>query len=55
MNFITKEPINKGWSSDKNQDEYIDICVCKTKVFPDNAEHITNCLKIAGLSLIEQY
>lgn len=42
-------------SIDKNQDEYIDIGVCKTKVFPDNAEHITNCLQTAGFSLIEQF
>lgn len=42
-------------SIDKNQKEYIDIGVCKTKVFPDNPEHIINCLKVAGFSSIEQY
>lgn len=42
-------------SIDKNQDGYIDIGVCKTKVFPDNSEQIMNCLKIAGFSLVQQY
>ena len=42
-------------SIDKNQEEYIDMGVCKTKVFPDNPEQIMHCLKIAGFSSIEQY
>lgn len=42
-------------SIDKNQEEYIDIGVCKTKIFPDNPEQIMHCLKIAGFSSIEQY
>ena len=42
-------------STDKNQDEFIDIGSNKVKVYPDVAEKILLCIKNSGLKLIEHY
>lgn len=42
-------------SIDKNPSEYIDTGTRKVKIYPDSAEVITNCLKNAGLNIINQH
>lgn len=42
-------------SIDKNQSEYIDTGTCKIKIYPDNSDAITEYIKAAGLTIINQY
>ena len=42
-------------STDKNQDEFIDIGSNKIEVYPDTPEEITQCINISGLKLLEHY
>lgn len=42
-------------STDKNQDQFIDIGTNKIEVYPDTAEEITQCINISGLKLLEHY
>ncbi len=45
MNFVTKEPINKGWSSDKK------YCVMKADFFPQFVENAGDCVKMVKMVL----
>ena len=42
-------------SIDKNQSEFIDIGTRKIKIYPDNADSITEYIKAAGLTIMNQY
>ena len=42
-------------SIDKNQSEFIDTGTRKIKIYPDNADAITEYIKAAGLTIINQY
>ncbi len=42
-------------STDKNQDEFIDIGSNKIVVYPDTTEEITQCINNSGLNLLEHY
>ncbi len=42
-------------STDKNQDEFIDIGSNKIEVYPDTTEEITQCIENANLNLLEHY
>ena len=42
-------------STDKNQDQFIDIGSNKIEVYPDTPEEITQCINISGLKVLEHY
>ncbi len=42
-------------STDKNQDEFIDIGSNKIEVYPDTPEEIIQCINNSGLNLLEHY
>lgn len=42
-------------SIDKKQSEFIDYGTRKIKIYPDNADSITEYIKAAGLTIINQY
>lgn len=42
-------------STDKNQDEFIDIGLNKIEVYPDTVKNIIECINNSGLTLIEHY
>ena len=42
-------------SIDKNQSEFIDTGTRKIKIYPDNADAITEYIKAAGLTILNQY
>ncbi len=42
-------------SIDKNQSEFIDTGTRKIKIYPDNVDAITEYIKAAGLTIINQY
>ena len=42
-------------STDKNQDQFIDIGTNKIEVYPDTPEEITQCINISGMDLLEHY
>ena len=42
-------------STDKNQDNFIDIGSNKIEVYPDTVENIIECINNSGLTLIEHY
>ena len=42
-------------SIDKNQSEFIDYGTCKIKIYPDNADEITEYIKAAGLTILNRY
>ncbi len=56
--FIISELLNINsvfiLSTDKNQDDYIDIGASKIQVFPDNEKDIKNYADNAGMKLLEQ-
>lgn len=58
VNKITELLNNAGrfvLSIDKNQSEFIDTGTRKIKIYPDNADAITEYIKAAGLTIINQY
>ena len=42
-------------SIDNNPGEFIDMGSRKVRIYPDNGENIENCIKFAGLNLLEKY
>ena len=42
-------------STDKNQDEFIDIGSNKIEVYPDTPEESISCINNSGLILLEHY
>lgn len=42
-------------SIDKNSDEYIDMGTRKIKIYPDNADDISKCIRTSGLVLKNRY
>lgn len=42
-------------SINKNQSEYIDTGTRKIKIFPDSLDAITEYIKAAGLTILNQY
>ena len=42
-------------STDKNQDQFIDIGTNKIEVYPDTPEEILQCINNSGMKLLEHY
>lgn len=42
-------------SIDKNPSEFIDTCTRKIRIFPDTPIEMAECIRTAGLTILNQY